>query len=188
MTVLLPSGINTTLRATVITDASYCPLTGAGGWAGWIKIDNLATIKESGVLLQSANSTAAEVMAAANGVWCAARAGARQLLLQSDCMAVIHIVGGRSRAPHLIEIWQTLMAMPVMAGVQITARHVKGHGVVKDARTWVNDWCDKTARVHMERKRAALRPKSGKGNRQGSSGARGSQKGSHPLGGFCPRP
>lgn len=154
--VLLPSGINT-VRATVITDASFCPNTKSGGWAAWVKGDGGIVVKRSGALRLCENSTHAEVAAAANGCWLAAASGARELLLQSDCMAVIHILRGACKAPLLLETWRLLMAMPVMQGVVVTGRHVKGHGRVKDARTWVNDWCDREARIYMEKGRGNAR-------------------------------
>lgn len=138
------------VRATVITDASF--RGGYGGWAGWLRIDgHPLPIKESGQLRSCENSTVAEVMAAANGVWLAAYYGATHILLQSDCMAVIHLTQRLTKSERLLGIWRELMDRPHMVGVHVTGRHVKGHGQIKDARTWVNDWCDKNARRHMEK-------------------------------------
>ena len=159
MSVLLPEGINTKppLRATVITDASYHPDTKAGGWAAWVKGDGGMVFRQSGPLPEAVNSTVAEVMAAANGVFLAANGGATQILLQSDCMAVIHLIQGKTQSPRILEVWARLMSFTCMRGVVVTARHVKGHGTIKDARTWVNDWCDRHARTHMERMRGNVR-------------------------------
>ena len=149
-------------KATVITDASFCPDTKVGAWAGWIKMDRPprpGPIKGSGLLRSCVDSTEAEVMAAANGCFVAAANGATHLLLQSDCMAVIHLVDGRARADRLLAVWNCLLARPPLQGVYITARHVKGHGKVHNARTWVNDWCDRTAYGIMREARAGHRTK-----------------------------
>lgn len=149
------------MRATVITDASWCQYTGAGGWAGWIRCDgNSGPIKAHGILKAPVtSSTLAEVMAAANGVWVAASQGATAILIQSDCMAVIHLVQKQTKNPQLLAVWKRLVEFPELAGCVISARHVKGHAPIKDARGWVNHWCDSHARKHMEEQRRVLRNK-----------------------------
>ena len=146
-------------RATVITDASFCPKAKVGAWAAWIRVDGMdKAIRGSGQLPFDAtpDSTVAEVMAAGNGCWLAAQQGATHLLLQSDCMAVIHLVEKRAKAERLLALWDHLLKLPDMAGVQnIMVRHVKGHGVVKDRRTFVNAWCDSAAYAELEKARAA---------------------------------
>lgn len=191
MSVILPSGItlNQPIRATVITDASFCPILKVGGWAAWIKGDGGISIKDGGILpAPDLNSTLAEMMAAGNGIWLAAKAGATCILIQSDCQAVIHLVEGQTRSPKLLAYWQDFMAMPLMAGVKLEARHVKGHGPILDARTWVNNWCDKTAGKYMEEARAASGGLPRKTNRQGRPSRRKQEERTHPLGGVCPRP
>lgn len=167
-----PQGVIMPRRATVITDASFCHETRASGWAAWIKLDGGEAIKTGGRLTSPINSTMAEVMAAGNGAWLAAKAGATHILLQSDCMAVIHCVKGQAQPGILKTLWQELQEMPVMAGVFVDARHVKGHGRIHDARTWVNDWCDRVAYQHMDGERARLRGSAGKKRRQSRSGGR----------------
>lgn len=190
MGVFLPLGIITRplRKATVITDASYCQDSLAGGWAAWVKLDGGGSVKRGGILPQPASSTEAEVMAAANGCYLAAREGATHILLQSDCMAVIHLVHGQTRSESLLRIWRSFLAYEAMQGVQITARHVKGHGRIHDARTWVNDWCDRHAYQYMDQARAKHRAAAGKSRRQNRSTAGGAEKGPRPLGGLCPRP
>jgi ribonuclease HI len=148
-------------KATVITDASFCPFKSVGAWAAWIRIDGQPdAIKQGGILPKGKvpDSTVAEVMAAGNGVWLAARAGATHILLQSDCMAVIHLIDKRAKAPRLLALWAELLGMDTLAGVQnIEARHVKGHTRTADARSYVNRWCDETARNHLRKARASNR-------------------------------
>ena len=127
-------------------------------------------------------------MAAANGCFLAALNGATHLLLQSDCMAVIHLVNGRSRADRLLAVWGDLVAMPVLQGVYIAARHVKGHGKVHDSRTWVNAWCDRTAYKIMGEARARHRTKNCQSHRQKRSAGGSPQEGEDTSWRLCPRP
>lgn len=175
--------------ATVITDASFCPDTKAAAWAGWVKVDGVReAIKGSGRLRECSDSTLAETMAAANGIWMAASRGARHILIQSDCMAVIHLVEGKSKSPRLLEVMRQLRTYDCMRGVTLSARHVKGHGVIKDTRTWVNDWCDKTAGEIMGKQRAQLRRKTGQATGQSGTSGRGGETRPGPSWGVCPRP
>lgn len=144
-------------RATVITDASYDWNHRVGGWAAWIRYDgDRGPLCRSGVIKgRPPNSTHAEVMAALNGIWLATTfSGASSILLQTDCMAVLHLVDKTTRAPDLLKLWNEAFTLPALNGLTITARHVKGHGRVHDARTYVNDWCDKYAKQHMREARS----------------------------------
>lgn len=146
-------------RATVITDASYCQQTGSAGWAAWVRIDgHFAAIKMSGQPKHPpVNSTFAEIYAALNGIWLAYHHGARDILIQSDCMTVIHLVAGRCKNQDMVKLWRD--GMSLMPSANVAARHVKGHNYnkVKDARTYVNDWCDRQAYFQMEKGRDKCR-------------------------------
>lgn len=143
-------------RATVITDASYCQKTGSAGWAAWVRVDDrLEAIRRAGPIKQRPKtSTFAEVYAALNGLWLAIHHGATEVLLQTDCMTVIHLNSGQCKSPELVDLWNRSLARADMQA-KVQTKHVKGHNLHrrKDARTWVNDWCDKQARVYMEKGR-----------------------------------
>lgn len=140
--------------ATVIVDASFCQFEKVAGWAGWVRIDGRdEAVKYSGPLTECTDSTLAEVKAAANGVWLASKAGASHILLQSDCMAVLHVLRGKSRAERLVGVWEELRAMPEVEGRYLYGKHVKGHGPIVSVRTYCNDWCDRMARAEMRKLR-----------------------------------
>ena len=143
-----------TIRSTVITDASHCPKTGAAGFGAYIRIDgHPAPFQYSGPLKPPTHSsTFAEVRAALIGIWYAAKLGATDVLIQSDCMTIIHLANGRCKSAGLVALWREAMLRPDMQ-VRLEARHVKGHIAIKDARSWVNDWCDKQAKKHMYNER-----------------------------------
>ncbi len=55
--------------ATVIADASYCPKTGAAGWAVWVRTDNHPVVKKSGTFkVRPMKPSQAELWAAYNGL------------------------------------------------------------------------------------------------------------------------
>lgn len=138
--------------ATVITDASFCPRTNTGGWAGWIKVDGLPTIKKSGPLKEVNCSASAELFAVLNGIWLALRAGSEGILVQTDCQAVI--TAYLNRRGKLGKIWQEALIRPDLRPAKLTFRHVKGHGPIHNKATYVNDWCDVEAKKAMKQARS----------------------------------
>jgi ribonuclease HI len=133
--------------ATVITDASFDDRTGKAGWAAWIRIDGVAEpIKAYGAFKGKVKtSTDAEKMAAANGLFIAQKHGADAFLVQSDCMSVIHLIEGITKARSVKDDWSKKMMAAGVWGKIIKARHVKGHSKTKDSRSYVNRWCDEMA-------------------------------------------
>ena len=90
-------------------------------------------------------------MAAINGIWLAHNAGASNILLQTDCMAVIQTLSGTISNERLRRIWQEARQRYQFGA--IATRHVKGHTQVADKRSWVNRWCDREAGKHMRAQR-----------------------------------
>jgi ribonuclease HI len=140
---------NSTLRATVNTDASFCPHTRAGGWAVWISIDGGIKVKKSGMFKdRPRTSTEAELWAIFNGVWIAASMGVASLLVQSDCKtALAHL------ERNTMQTRQLHASLP--CPVTIKTKHVKAHRDTDTARTWVNEWCDTEAKKWMRYQRNA---------------------------------
>ena len=133
--------------ATIITDASFCDKTKKAGWACWIRIDGISEpIKRYGAFKGKVKtSTDAEKMAAANGLFIAKHHGADAFLLQSDCMLVIHLINGFTKSKGEVDGWSRMTAKSGVLGSLIKAKHVKGHTKTKDARSYVNRWCDDMA-------------------------------------------
>jgi ribonuclease HI len=133
--------------ATVITDASFDDKTGKAGWAAWIRVDGVAEpIKKYASFKNSVKTSMdAERLAAINGIYLASRYGATRVLLQSDCLGVIHLIDGTTRKRSAISEWYCAKEKAGILGVTLFGKHVKGHTSVKDARSHVNRWCDKMA-------------------------------------------
>lgn len=139
--------------ATSITDASFCPQSRAGAWAAWIRVDGVReTIKRHGLFSQPPeNVNYAEMMAALNGVWLSARAGAQAVMIQTDSMSAVAAAEGRHRL--YSEWWREQMVAAGISHIILKPRHVKGHTAIKDARSYVNRWCDAKALQLMRKSR-----------------------------------
>lgn len=134
------------MKATVITDASFCPETGAAGWAAWVAHDK-GKIKRFGAFKRPPkNSGQAELWAALNGVALAAKAGAIDVLLQTDCMEVVNLLNGNKH-----KVYQALALVGIKETIKVSTFHVRGHthSSWKGARFWVNRWCDGRAGAVM---------------------------------------
>lgn len=143
------------MKATVITDASFCHETKASGWAAWIRIDGRPDpIKAYGSFKAPVDSaTDAEMMAALNGLWLAYKHGATTALLQTDCLAVVEACSQPRRQPKVRQRWLVGLEHCGLAGFPVSARHVRGHTKIQDARSYVNRWCDKHAKQSMREAR-----------------------------------
>lgn len=138
------------VTGTVISDASLCHETKAGGWAVWVRVDGGIRIQQAGPFKRRPdNATEAELWAAINGLTIAYKAGATEVLLQTDSLNVVQMVqrNKQSFTGHLRRLGIKL---------RVRAKHVKGHTRVQDARSHCNRWCDKEARRHMKQQRKEL--------------------------------
>lgn len=138
------------MRATVITDASFCGKTKAGGWAAWIAYDKGAKGRHGGMFRsRPSNSGIAELHAALNGIWIAYQNGARDILVQTDCMSIVHAVKGvGGYAKHFRDARMKHFPQAV-----VRAKHVRGHTDKDDARSWCNRWADEHAKYWMKMQR-----------------------------------
>lgn len=143
------------MKATVITDASFCPETNAAGWAAWVtysKGTERERIKKFGTFKRKPkDSGQAELWAALNGVALAAKAGALDILLQTDCMQVVNLLKENQD-----KIQQSLALAKIYTNPKVSTFHVKGRTQFKGARFWVNRWCDAQAGAEMRRQRKSL--------------------------------
>lgn len=149
-----------TISATVICDASYHGVTGRtpvhAGWAAWVRIDGVnEPVRGYGSLPPGLclSASDAEMYAAINGLWLAAKHGAGKVLVRSDCMTVVQAIQGTLKNERLKTLWVEGLDKCKLQGVVIRARHVKGHGTVQCAATYVNDWCDKHAKLSQRKAR-----------------------------------
>lgn len=139
------------MKATVITDASFCPETKSAGWAIWVAHDKGARIKKYGNFKRMPkDSGMAELWAAINGIAYATRAGAKSILLQTDCTYVVKLLN-----EHPDKIYEALRLVKIEERPTVKVFHVKGHtnSSWSGAKYWVNRWCDKHAGIAMRTQR-----------------------------------
>lgn len=142
--------------ATVISDASRCPKTGASGWATWVACNGERRCESGPIPFPTKSIDDAEAYALARGITLAVEDfHAVRLLLQSDSTGALRrfgLRGGRKhsrfqQASEFISAFRRAKwpAPDHMHGVLIMCKHVKGHTRTDDARSAVNRWCDKMA-------------------------------------------
>lgn len=130
---------------TINTDASF--KEGIGAYAFWIKCDHF-TLKRSGYFRERVKDpTIAEAQCIANAI-AAITDKAENLefdyvVINTDSKGAISGIKSGSK-----EIYKfiNLLINQLKARVgckKVSLRHVKAHSGKKDARSWVNDWCDK---------------------------------------------
>jgi len=144
--------------ATVITDASFCPKTTAAGWAAWIRIDGTPhPIRRYGAFKEPVKSSRdAEMLAAINGLFIAKSLGVTRALIQTDCLAVVHMFDGTTVNKQIKDTFNRARAKANVLGIRASAKHVRGHSTDTASRSWVNRWCDEMAGREMRIQRAAL--------------------------------
>lgn len=141
-----------TVTATVISDASLCHDTKAGGWAAYVAVDGGIRVQNSGAFKRRPKDVnEAELWAVINGLTIAKLSGAKVALVQTDSLHVVRLIQQNKHAfsGHLRRLG---------LDIRVKARHVKGHTKRKEPRFWCNRWCDKEARRHMKLQRKELTP------------------------------
>ena len=168
---------------TVFVDASVCHSTQAAGWGAWAKRDEwrAGRVLGSHFARTIAHSGEAELAAVANALYRlhfdGEMQGVERVMVQSDSVRALslmltmlgkikarnHIEGSpilKMRHPKLtpleIEALDKLREIQKMLGIDLIVKHVKGH-TKGHGRPWVNRECDRVAKGHMRRRRAALR-------------------------------
>lgn len=150
---------------TINTDASFCPKTKAAGYAVYIKC-NLFKITKSGILKNAENSIDAEMMAIGNAAHIVTSLQDApyfgMIVINTDCKVAIDML---TKAPHIhkkgtarkvYRILQKLRSKtnPPKKRQRFELRHVLAHNGTPDAISFVNDWCDKTAKAEMKKARS----------------------------------
>jgi ribonuclease HI len=144
---------------TLFVDASYYHETGASAYAFW-------AVSERGKLTFSGRFTKkiegsghAELAAIANALHVVLphpiAAGAKQVLIQSDCTGAIDRVKNKDSSRHG-KLLQHILSTADKYGVSVIMRHIKAHSGTGEPRLFCHDWCDKEARriariIHRER-------------------------------------
>ncbi len=143
---------------TVTTDAAFHTKHKVGAYAFWITSD-LGRLKAHGVLKKTKSSCDSEIQCILNALHYMGKAvvdrNISRIIINTDSMNAIHVFEGNKDAikryrlkwaEHYKHIFQKLVSVPV------ELRHVKAHKSTSDARSYVNDWCDKKAKESLWKK------------------------------------
>ena len=142
---------------TINTDASFHPVHGVGGYAFYIVCD-LFKIQKGGMFkVAPKNAQEAELMCMANALHTLLNTkelpSTRLIVINSDALYSFAKIGlkkqgvGQVVAKFLKSVRFKMQDRNTLP--EFSIRHVKAHVEIKDARSWVNDWCDKEAKKWM---------------------------------------
>lgn len=138
------------------TDASFCPHTKVGGYAYWIKTDNLL-IKGSGFFKSKVQSPFdAELKCIINALTIVSKqkdVKVDKVIVNTDALHVIRAY--RTGKSKLIKLLRsiTFNLKKSIGTNHVIFKHVKAHNGTDTPRKWVNDWCDSNAKSQMRKAR-----------------------------------
>lgn len=151
------------MRVTLMTDASHCTQTGAGGFGFWCVSDRgkLAGGKPLSGVVKDAYQ--AEAKGVANSLVMGFRSGIIQggdtVLVQLDNLAFVRGLSGISRKirKDIKVILEFISNFCTENNISIECRHVKGHSDKTDSRYASNKHCDRIAKEQMRIARKELK-------------------------------
>lgn len=147
------------MSATIIADASYCSRTKAAGYAYWISADRGKHRGRGAPRIPPQDATVAELMAVVVGIVKATNlqlvCRGETVLIQTDCTSVVGLINGnrKAREGQEEEVFNFYRSHIKQYELHVSARHVKGHTVRKEARFYVNRYCDSQAKKQMRLQR-----------------------------------
>lgn len=146
------------MRVTINTDASYHSGYKIGAFAFWI-VCNYGKVCKSGILKETNSSHESELQCILNAMHCLKQQsewiGLSHVIINTDSMNSIYLINNdkhaikKYRLSALRDKYKTLIHNAKQNLPLVELRHVKAHTDTKDARSWVNDWCDKKAKEHL---------------------------------------
>lgn len=146
---------------TIITDASYCPVTGAAGAGFWVTSDSGREIGGQAHPETCDDPTHAEMWGMLVGLKAALqtnkiRAGAILLFQCDSTGAMRHLENEPSRTTYL-DVYREFHSLLSQYNLQVQFKHVKGHSNSDyGSRYYCNNYCDTTAKRFMKQRRGQL--------------------------------
>jgi ribonuclease HI len=144
---------------TINTDASFSPEKKVGGYAFYIVCD-LFKIQKGGMFKCSPKtSIEAEMMCMANALHTLLNQpelpSTKLIVINSDCLHSFEKIKLKSQSEVGKKVAQILRQLRLKTSIKgnikplYEFRHVKAHSGKNDARSFVNEWCDKEAKKWM---------------------------------------
>lgn len=143
------------MNVTINTDASFSNVNGKkyGGFACWIVCD-LFTLKKSGPLKDPENPHEAEAKAIANALYLLTKRlpeqPIRTLYINTDSLHTINKIEKRKKHKVIRFINDAIDELKLE---EVVLKHVRAHTHTNTPRHYVNDWCDKMAKIEMRKQR-----------------------------------
>lgn len=138
---------------TINTDASFHPIEKVGGYAFYIVCDLFKITKSGMFKAHPKHAQEAEIMCIGNAI--ATLLSQKELptskwiILNTDCLVAVDMIKANSQPvpKKVFELWDELTTKLQSDNKEF--RHVKSHNGKDNARSYVNDWCDKEAKKWM---------------------------------------
>jgi len=149
------------ITATINTDASFCPMTRAAGYALWISSD-LGKVKKHDILKEARHSIEAEMQAIANAISVLQNhefyRGKKfdKVWINSDCTHALKKIKSRSEETDAEKFIKKTLDTIIAETGEFLCRHVKAHKMTGSSRSYVNDWCDRRSRESMKIRRKEI--------------------------------
>lgn len=136
------------MLATISTDGSYNDFKKTAGFAFWIS-SNAGALKRFGGLKHCCCPTEAEIKAIANALYYmdTRLEGVTKIIVNTDSTSAIRMIS-TTGVPRNKRFKNALKRVrQILKKYPHELKHVKAHSDVKDARSFVNEWCDKQAKI-----------------------------------------
>ncbi|WII71737.1 hypothetical protein QJS83_14825 [Bdellovibrio sp. 22V] len=150
-------------RCTMICDASFCPDTGAAGFAGWINGTGGGGAVDGGVREKVRSSNDAEFIAVINCLHMGLQRGLIRenfsVLIQCDNENVVNALTGKKNATSQVGIKTVTLLNEYKKrfSLSVSIRWMKGHAQNTCSKNVAHNKCDETAKRHMKRRRSEIR-------------------------------
>lgn len=142
--------------ATLITDASHCSTSKAGGFGFWCVSDRGKLMGGKPLSGEIQDAYQAEVKGVANGLVIGLRSGIIQqgdkVIIQLDNITVVYGINGvlKKKRKDIAVVLNFIKSFAIENNLSIECRHVKGHSKNTDNRSMANKHCDKRAKEQMK--------------------------------------
>jgi ribonuclease HI len=150
------------MNITINTDASFCPITKASGYAFYIVCDEFKITKGGVFKKKPKNAELAEVMCIGNALATLLAQNTttkvNYLIINTDCLNGIEHLKYRKGVYKQVRQLKR-KAYDKFRVRRVELRHVRAHNGAPDARSWVNEWCDQEAKKWMRKQRNEINKK-----------------------------
>lgn len=149
------------MLCTINTDASFNRDHRVGGYAFWAVSNAFRITKSGSFRAKCTDSTDCEIKCIINALMTVLHGcqGVTKVIVNTDSMNAIHILtndkpsqirwagGVKKNSKYRVAYHKVLHGAKSRPVIEF--RHVKAHSDNTDARSWVNDWCDREAKKAM---------------------------------------